>query len=76
MKRPQQSTVEARDVDAKKYIEWNQLSRHQLITAHMIMVDELDRHKLRLADALRLPSYASLDEVISTACVRLNPPTT
>ena len=58
---------------AEEYVRWNQLSRHQLIVAHMTMVNELAMQQARLAGALRKPPYFLLDELVSEAIARLSP---
>lgn len=58
-------------LDESAYIGWNKCTRHQLIVAHMILVEAVREYQDRLADALGEPKHRSLGELINEAIARL-----
>ncbi len=56
---------------AEKYVGWNQLTRHQLIVAHMILVEETDKATKALMGALGQPYQDSLPGAVAAAIEQL-----
>lgn len=46
------------------YVQWNQCTRHQLITAHLTLIDAGDEARVKLAKAFGIESYLSWDDLI------------
>ena len=53
-----QETLEA-------YVEWNMLTRHQIITAHLLLIDGTRDAQLELAEAFDIESYAGWSDLIA-----------
>lgn len=56
--------------DLATYVEWNKLTRHQLIVAHMTLVRSIRHHEKTLATALGSQNYG-LSILIGMACDKI-----
>ena len=56
---------------AEKYVQWNQCTRHQLIVAHMLLVEETDKATKALMSALGNPYHDSLPGAVAAAVEQL-----
>lgn len=46
------------------YVRWNQLTPHQIIVAHLMLIQASDENNTRLAKAFGLDSYVGTADVI------------
>ncbi len=53
------------------YIKWNQLSRHQIIVAHLTLIDSANDASVRLAKALDTTTTFGLTQLVDMAIERL-----
>jgi hypothetical protein len=51
----------------EKYVGFNQLTRHQLVVAHITLIDELQHARRRLAKGLDEYEHETLDALITFA---------
>ena len=56
---------------AELYVRWNQCTRHQLIVAHMTLVEETQRATKALMDALGQPYDNTLPGAVAAAIEQL-----
>lgn len=47
------------------YVQWNQMTRHQLITAHLTLIDGTDHAQRQLAKAFNIDSYLGWSDLIA-----------
>lgn len=57
--------------DFEKYMAWNQLTRHQLITAHMILISGVDQAVQTLAKALDTTTSYGLRQLADQAAAKI-----
>lgn len=51
----------------ERYVQWNQLTRHQLIVAHMTLIAATEEATAALKGALRQPHHDSFTGVVAAA---------
>lgn len=49
------------------YVQWNQMTRHQLIVAHLTLIDGTDNAQRELAKAFGIESYLGWSDLICQA---------
>ena len=47
------------------YAEWNMLTRHQIITAHLLLIEGTKDARRELAEAFDIESYAGWSDLIA-----------
>ena len=46
------------------YVQWNQMTRHQIITAHLTLIDGTDDAQRSLAEAFGVKDYFGWSDLI------------
>ena len=51
----------------EKYVEFNQLTRHQLIVAHLTLIESVEMEQVRLSNAMNEGDNRTLSELVTFA---------
>lgn len=58
------TVVEKARARLDRYVEWNQLTRHQVIVAHLHLLEATSENEKRLADAFGIASWRGTSDLI------------